>query len=403
MKRKNPQKTSPSDSNCIYPKRIFRSQKHIAKMVSRLSTVNPKPVDCQAEVVRERKVSDGKTFDRLYEMSRQKEAKQEELQKQQEEAERIEFAKYTTKSCKRSLSLVADQFSRFLKTHFEGRDELPGDELVNFFRFLGLLDMRQDLSCNAMLEEESRGWAQENDLYNVCKLVESLENAMKSNSPTAFENFVNQRIMIAIANGLKFHPKVEEAPEPSPVRQMHRDTLTRLTKTRSGQVRAKPSGDVKRPKFVPRIDFDEELPAVPKSVVTQGILKRSELAHLSHSERQAKLSERRAAKVQELEQEAKRSFEPVKSHPMPELSSEMRDQLEARRERLRQQGSGSPTFRPSVLKYDDFLRIRKSMYQEGNHPEGWEASVTRMRLGHEQHLERKVAQLERNGLWMKDP
>jgi hypothetical protein len=265
-----------------------------------------------------------------------------------------------------------------------------------------------------MLEEESRRWAQENDLYNVGKLIESLENAMKSSSPSVFENFVNQRIMIAIANGLKFHPKAEEAREPSPVRQMHRDTLTRLTKARSSQARAKPNSDVKRPRFVPRVDFDEQLPAVPKSAVTQGILKSSELAHLSHAERQAKLSERRAVKVQELEQEAKRSFEPVKSHPMPQLSAEMRDQLEARRERLRRQGSGSPTFRPAVLKYGDFLKIRKSMYEEGNYPEGWEATVTRMRLGHEQHIERKEAETaevdmlrlrgwNRNGRWMKEP
>jgi hypothetical protein len=117
--------------------------------------------------------------------------------------------------------------------------------------------------------------------------------------------------------------------------------------------------------------------------------------------------------MRELQEEAVRSLEPVKPHPMPELSAEMREQLDERRERLRRQGSGSPTFRPSVLKYDDFLKIRKSMYREGNYPEGWEASVTRMRIGYKQHLGRKEAQAadvdllrlpgwSRNGRWMKE-
>jgi hypothetical protein len=376
------------------PKRVFRSQRHINRVAKRLSQPKPAPTPAADPPDPIRKApADPKTFERLYEQSRQKEVKQQELQRQYESAEMQERQLHSAKTCKRSLSLVSEQVSRFLHTLFEDQEEIDVESLSECLRGLGILNPRDNLTSLAVLEQKSQPWQQENGFYDPKAVVGSLEKAMNATKPTAFELYIKQEIMIAIANGFKVRKHKEGIAEVIPNKTMQKTTFDRLTKLRESDVSKKPREALKRPKFVPKINFDDQLPGVSHSEVTKGILEHSELGQLPLEARDQKLAERRVERIRRLEEaEIERHERREKAQPMPELTPEMKQKLEERKERIRNQPPDEPTFRPQVTKYEDFLKVRESMFQPHTRPEGWDASVTRLRAGYGQFLQLKEAQ-----------
>jgi hypothetical protein len=213
---------------------------------------------------------------------------------------------------------------------------------------------------------------------------------MNAPKPTAFQIIVRQKIMIAIANGFKLKRPVEQVHEIPPVKHMQKETFARLTKVRQSDVSKKPPDRPKRHQFVPKISLDDHVPEIHPSDVTKGILENSELGRMPLNERDAKLAERRAERIRKLEEaEVRRHERRDKAQPMPELTPEMKEALEERKERIRNRPPDEPSFRPQVTPYEDFLKVQQSMFQTHARPEGWDASVTRLRAGHELFLQKK--------------
>jgi hypothetical protein len=385
--KKSTNEVQPTDG----PKRIFRSQKHIDRVAKRLSQSKAKksPPEEPADPVRKAS-ADPKTFERLYEQSKQKQAKQQELQLQFETEEQKQIEQHMTKTCKRSVSLVSDQLSRYLHSLFNGEDEIDSASLNATLRDLGLLGPREDLVNAPAVEHQSQRWRKENDRFDTQAIIASLEAAINAAKPTTFQIFVKQKIMIAIANGSKLKKQTEQIPEASPTKQMQKETFDRLTRVRQSDISKKPVNHPKRHKFIPKICLDDQLPEIHPSEVTKGILENSELGRLPLRERDEILSERRADRIRKLEEaEARRHSRQEKPHPMPVLPPDMKEKLEERKERIRNKPPDGPTFRPQVTKYEDFLKVRQTMFHARSRPEGWDASVTRLRAAHEQFLQHK--------------
>lgn len=386
-------KPKPVDIEEPHPKKIIRSKKHIDKMIRRLTApAKPKPSPEDEDLVRKRKPADPKTFDRLYEMSKQKEQKNLELQKQYHDEEMQACTNFTKKSSQRSKELVDEQYSRFLCSIFTGKEQMEEVELIDALRLLGLLSPKQDLLSISVVAEESEKWKKEGDVFDVSLIRESLNNVMATSEKlTPFQSFARQQMMILLANGGKLAKKVEAPVEVQIVRQMHKDTFDRLTKVRESEISKKPAAAKKRPTFVPKVFIDGHIPDVQlTSEGTKEILLNSEIAQLPLEERERALAERREQRIKRMVDEVRQSA-PKQTKPlrMPELSEEMKLKLEERKERMKNKPPEGPSFKPKITKYEDFLKTRETMFANAKHPEGWDEDITRRRQAYEQHLKKK--------------
>ena len=375
------------------PKKIVRSKRHIARMVKRLSApAKPKPVAQEEDVIRKRKPADPKTFDRLYEMSKQKEQKNLELQRQYIDEEMQACTNFTRKSSQRSKELVEGQYARFLSSMFEGHEKMDEEQLVDALRTIGLLGQKQDLLAVPVVAEEAEVWRCDGDRFDVSLVRKSLSDVMaESEKQTPFEAFARHQMMIVLANGGKMSKKVEEPEEVHIVRHMHKDTFDRLTKVRESDVTKKPAAAKKRPTFVPKVFIDGHVPEIePASETTKEILLNSEIAQLPLEEREKALAERREQRIKRVTDEVQKNApKPVKPLKMPELSEEMKAKLEERKERLKNKPPEGPSFKPKVTKYEDFLKTRESMFSNARRPEGFEEDIARRRQAYELHLKKK--------------
>lgn len=372
-------------------KKARPKKKFMSKALKRLcEPTKPKGLPIEETIIKKRKPADPKTFDRLYEMSKQKEQKQAELQKQYEDEEIRESARFAKKSCTKSTELVANQYMRFLDSIFDGYTTMSEEQLVESLRLLGLLTNKQYLDSVPVVLEESQKWRNDADTFDIDPIRRSLTHILiDDDGLSPFQTFAKQQIAILLANGGKLAKKEEVPVEVHPIKHMHKDTLDRLTKLREHEVSKKPAAAKKRPTFVPKVYIDWHMPDAPTTDGTREILMNSELAQLPLEERQRILAERKEQKMKRMNDEEKMK-EPKPSKPlkMPELSDAMKQQLEDRKERLKNKPPEGPSFKPKVTSYEDFLKVRDSMLTNKKRPEGWDKDITRKRLGYEQHLKK---------------
>ena len=373
------------------PKKAMHRKKRMRKALRRLCEPSqPKFAVVEEDVIRKRKPADPKTFDRLYEMSKQREQKNLELQRQYEDEEIRANAPSSRKSSAKSMALVASQYVRYLDSIFDGRVTVDEDELVEALRLLGLLGKKEDLASVQVVLDESETWRNDDDTFDVSAVRQSLRPVMiDDDSLSPFQVFAKHQIMVLLANGGKLVKKIETPVEVQPVKHMHKDTLDRLTKLREHEVSKKLVVESKRPTFVPKVYIDWHMPEAPVTDGTKEILMNCELAQLRLEERERILAERKEEKMRRMnEEEKKKEPKPSKPLKMPELSDDMKQQLEERKERLRHKAPERPSFKPQVTKYEDFLKVRDSMFTNKKRPGGWDKDITRRRLGYEQHLKK---------------
>jgi hypothetical protein len=169
---------------------------------------------------------------------------------------------------------------------------------------------------------------------------------------------------------------------------MSRQTLEELTKCDKPKIPHR-DPDKRRAAFIPMVALDCRIPAKVNNEESKKIVSDSEYGPLTREEREQRLALRRAEKIRQIADELGKKYQKPKRLEMPELSPEMQEKLEERKERLKAKEPGQPTFKPVVMDYSDFMtKIREQMritVKIG----GFEADVKRRRLAYQRHLQQK--------------
>lgn len=376
-----------------HPKRIRRSKNHINNMITRLSQpAKPKLFIDDEELKRPKTVCDPKAFDRLYEISKEKEKKAKELQKQHEVDEIADNIKHAHKVNKKSEELAAGMFNKFVLSAFEPLPELiTKDELVNTLAYLGLLDNKQTLESLPMIEEELNKWKDDEDKFQTELIKNDFVNLTESQLSTPFQKLAHKQIVIALVNG-KTKKQTNQSDEPKVTKHMKKETFDRLTKIKQDYVPQKKeqSNDKPRPKFIPKKHIDDPIPEVKISDVSSGIWQSSEVAHMSIEERDRLFQERRNKKLKQLQEEYYQPTQNSKTQSNKmEVTEEMKKKIFEKKEQKRRELEQGPSFRPNVTSYKDYLKIRRSQLHNTGRPEGWDEYVNRRRTAYQKYLEKK--------------
>ncbi|OHT16933.1 hypothetical protein TRFO_12817 [Tritrichomonas foetus] len=406
------------------PKR--KNKKDIEDMVLRLSAPSPQS---KIEEKPKKIASDPQIFDRLYEMSKDKEKKNEEMRAKfiAEEKNKIGSPKRNPLSQK----LAEKRLLRFINEKFEEihENELSQTELNSLLIEFGLTFEKQRMENNKLLLEYMKEWilnVKENGetAYDPEKVKNCLLTSIKSTkNASPFQAYARQSIIIALSN-TNSNKSSSKSPNNSPCKPENQnkfnqynassknisskdsnlndniennrksikyESLIRLSKSNKPPTPRKSLP--KRPKFV-QYPYSEDLEPVSVCQGSERILNSSRLAQKSFNERDKILKDRKIEKLNQMEQEFYKSQLMTFEHK-PNFNEQTQKELEAYREKKKNIKPEEPSFHPTVIDYEKYKKtIHKSMIEKVVRPEGWESDIVRHRLAYQNYLFQKTEKKE---------
>ncbi|OHS93075.1 hypothetical protein TRFO_12097 [Tritrichomonas foetus] len=381
-------------------KKIKKSKKEIKAMIDRL--MQPPKQVTEEEQPKAKVQTDPKIFDRLYQMSQEKEQRNEKLRKEFEDEEMNFAARKAEKSNKKSNALAEQQLVTFIESIFpnpEEKNEMTETELTEIFQKLGILDNKEVIYKNQAMKSVYEEWLIEKDngkiYYNSFTVKDALMKSTTQKNYSKFDVYARQRMTIALSEA-KQRSKHVVIEQPKEEKKIKKETIIRLSQTREQPPPKKhilPKQQPKRPK---PIKIEEP---IGMSAKTHEILESCDLGRATFEERDKIIAKKRSEKIEKLDKEL--HTEKLDVGPSfgqkPQWPSEIQEKLdEYRQKKLNKQPEG-PTFRPSIISFEKYQKqIRKKMMKEANLPEGYEESISRHRQAYNKILQKKMEEAQKD-------
>lgn len=257
------------------------------------------------------------------------------------------------------------------------KDQFEFHELERVFRNLGIIEQCESIDNIPIIQMRLSEWELPNGKFDVALVKDAIFDALDGKNGK-FESFVKNKIGIHFAN-MRF---LGESPNycayelQSPKKRLTKETFERLL--------------LPRPEFYTEKEEEEEsYEPVPMSKGTLWILKKSPYAHEPMEERRMHLREvaetralEQANETLELEKKKRRKWK------APRLTALEREQVAEVRARREADLYQYQSFKPEIMKYKDFLKVKRKM-EDVERPKGWDENVKRHRAGYQAYLEKK--------------
>ena len=374
-----------------------KSKKAIQAMINRLMN-QPKPkIENENENVKVRVQTDPQIFDRLYQMSQEKEERNKKLRKEYEEEEINLPERKAEKTNKKSNALAEQQLVSFINSTVPEVEEMNENELTALFEKLGILDHKEQLAKNQATKKVYEEWMSEKEdgqkVFLVSRVKEALIKCSTQNNFSQFDRYARQRMIIALSD-LKQKSRNVQVEEPKIDKKISKETILRLSKAKDNPP---PKRQVKETKPKPKPKPKEEIEKM--SVKTQEILENCDLARITFEERNKIILEKRNERIKKLDEELhseKLDVSPTFGQK-PHWSNEVQEKLDEFRKKKLNKKSDEPSYRPNIISFKKYQKqIRKQMMAEVNLPEGYEESINRHRQAYSKFIQKKMEEAKRD-------
>jgi hypothetical protein len=263
-------------------------------------------------------------------------------------------------------TLAAKKLVAMIDEAIADRDVLNHEELKELFEFLGVLDRHELIEKCPELRTAIAKWSIGPNLYDVKQIKAVLIQAL-SGQRGKCRSFLNARMSVHFANRKK-------KGAPLPVERVRKaDKMTQQTFDRL---------------LSPRPDFavepeEEPFEPVGLSSGTREILSQSRFGKETVAQRDQHLRERTAARIQESRDRFEREFREnsTRKTQMPVWTDEQRAKIDERKAKKRAMVPEEPPFRPDLMKYAEFVKVKEAMNESVERPKGWDAKVSELRDG----------------------
>jgi hypothetical protein len=267
-------------------------------------------------------------------------------------------------------SLAGQKLIAFIHAAIGQCEELSASDLVRVLQKINVLEACEKLTLVPELARVLAKWRVREDVYSAKLVEQSLLQAIEGRRGR-FRTFAKNRLSAHFANKKYGAPIPQHGESVRQAKRMTQETFDRL--------------------LTPRPDFaevsEEESPAYEPlgfSKGTEAILRNSALAQRPQEERERELRERAATRVQMLTRDLDPEAIPKKKRRSP-VTPEERTRMEERR--MKRLAVEEHPYHPSLMKYDEYLKVKQVLTTEHERPKGWERAVERHRDGYRKHME----------------
>lgn len=272
-------------------------------------------------------------------------------------------------------------------------DQCDKENLERIMKELKIIDSTTTEEELQMIEKEYLQCLidKEKSIYSAKQLESRILDSISLKKHRKFNVYVNRRLAIVRANEKPVIEQPEEKPEPvKRPTTMHRVTFDRL-------IAVKPNATENDNQYVNDINLKKETEQVKLSKASQSILQKSqrtqEIMSMPLDQRDNYLMKRRNESIQKLEESLQQKEEKeLKTKPsnlgtLPKFYEQFQQELK-QRPKQNQQQKEKESFKPKIMSYNDFQKMKEKVY--GNEPKiaGVEERIKRLRL----------ARIERNEL-----
>lgn len=278
-------------------------------------------------------------------------------------------------------SIALQKINKMIESAFENKQEITKAELSEIFFQLGIIDNCQSIDTISVITNIMPKWEinQHSELFDAIKIQNTLMQAVIGRKGK-FKQYARERMALSLANR-KFddskitNPKFESCHS---ARRMTQETFDRLLSP--------------RPDFSSKSqqDFDpKDYVKFQLSPETKKIIKMSPYANSKLEERDKDLCEKAMRKVNDIRKQMEKERIKMQSRQFsqnaPEITPEDRQKIEAlkKKRELAKETEKKPTYKPDIMKYEDFLVLKQSMKEEIKRPYGMDSFLERMKKGHE--------------------
>lgn len=370
------------------------SQSEISQIITRLT--NPNPTKCTSRLMNEnvsnmqrssspgkKKNMDEQVFQRLYVDSTQPEMspiRRPRTRNSYQSKKEVTIVRDETEEL--TMSIANQKLSKFINDAFSGKESITKKELTTIFFHLGVLESGEKLETVSQISALLTKWKNGIDTYDGNHIKNVLLKSLTS-SKGKFRKFARKRMIIAMAN------HKTEILTPHPQNLTHSTIKPRMTQSTFDRLLSP------RPVFEPPPEPEEEIVIIkpPLSTETQLILHHSKYANEPLEERDRQLKERAISRIKKMSEDFEKERLKMQKHPpvqIPELTPEERAKVEELKEKKKYPDIEIPPYHPTVMKYEDYLKVKEDMEEEKEKPKGWDGVVKRHRDGYEQYLKKKA-------------
>lgn len=246
---------------------------------------------------------------------------------------------------------------------FGGAHEIPKAKMTEIFTKLGILEEGEDLNWRSMYRDLMDEWRLDEDLYDADEARHTLLSALEGDRSTLFKRTARKKMMVKYHN--KKEPKIPTTKDAyTGSHTLSRDVLDRITAA---------------PKSEPKVEPPLENTAPLSSRKSRQICNYSEHGKKSFLERGKELEERRLGRLSKIEESSMPKRRATKSST--NLTEEDVARIMARKEEKKRQLEleTTPSYRPSVTKYKEYLKKKKAIESDWSKAPGYEKDVERHR------------------------
>ncbi|OHT08185.1 hypothetical protein TRFO_23405 [Tritrichomonas foetus] len=375
------------------------SQKDYNAMIERLTEKKEsvKSENSPNSKKKEKKANNGNSniFNDLYDQSVQAKEKLEQLKKKQDKEEEEEIKKWVKpKTCRASKVHAHNRVIKYVNEAFGEINECSEEELVSIFEKLGLFEANKrfddkhderlksipELACR--LEHcVIRNDGNNKPIYRTSEFHKIYLQVAQGQLLTPFHHLAKEKLLIAMANEKK--PAVldfDPLQQFTTAKECSKDTLARLCVPR------------KTMEITPQ-EAEERVELNILSETSKKILMESknEISSLPIDQREKRLMQRKEDKIDKMKKEFYQQItqREVKINPIPEYDKETTNMLAEYREKKKNYKEPEPSYRPTVTKYDEFLKQQELINSVDFKPTGWEEDIERHRKGYAKFIHMK--------------
>lgn len=289
-----------------------------------------------------------------------------------------------------------EKVSKNLKDIFGNGMVCKVDELLNVLQKLDYiqitketenkLEFTEEQNNSQNEEEESESDSGNKTMYEISNLKKFYLEVAKDQISTQFHSIAKEKLLIAMANEKKT-PKLEYDPNKqfTTALVLTRETLDHLVAPKQ----QKPPEELNK-------NNEEKVQPIKLSEGSKKILDESTrkveddqlLCSLPIDQREKHLIKMKNEKIEKMKQDFHSQSTKIERYATPiQFDENTQQMLEKYKEEKKNRVEEKPTYRPSITKYEDYLKMQEELNSsEVKNPQGWDKDISRHRKAYDNFI-----------------
>ena len=288
--------------------------------------------------------------------------------------EKVQPKASTSSICDESRMIAEKRIKKEITDAFGDELEVSKQRMQQIFVQLGIIESGEDINWREIYRDIMEDWQVDENLYDAVEAKVQLLEAIDGDRSSRFKRTARKKMMVKFMN--KREPRLPE-PEPEETYTgssvISQDVFDRI-------IAPRPKPEYVRPEHG-KVDLSEMSRRVcDRSVFgKKGFFKRGEF-----------LERRRLERINRVSEESKpREYLRFESTLTEEDVQRIEERKKERQKRIVDEVT--PSFKPSTIKYQEYLKRKKKVTGDRKNPAGYENNVKRHRVAHQLYLEKKEA------------